>query len=141
MVHDNLSPYLTISEVSNATGLSAHTLRYYERIGLMIPVERAESGHRRYSITAIEWLTLLRRLRATGMSIADMQEFATLLRSGEETVPSRLALLKRHRESIEQQIAGLQETLEVVDAKIAAYSSGHATAPSVPDKQMEPSSR
>lgn len=137
MVQNKVAPYLTISEVSDATGLSAHTLRYYERIGLMIPVERAESGHRRYSITAIEWLTLLQRLRATGMPIADMKEFATLLRSGDDTVPSRLALLKRHRESIKEQISALEDTLEVVDAKIAAYGTGHATAPSIPDRQAE----
>ena len=137
MVHTTSKPYLTISEVSDATGLSVHTLRYYERIGLMIPVERAESGHRRYSITAVEWLTLLRRLRDTGMPIAEMKRFSALLRSGDETVPSRLALLKRHRESIEQQIAHLQDTLEVVDAKIAAYSEGNATAPSRVEHQME----
>lgn len=137
MVQNKVAPYLTISEVSDATGLSAHTLRYYERIGLMIPVERAESGHRRYSITAIEWLTLLQRLRATGMPIADMKEFATLLRSGDDTVPSRLALLKRHRESIKEQISALEDTLEVVDAKIAAYGTGHAMAPSVPERQAE----
>lgn len=137
MIQKEVAPYLTISEVSAATGLSAHTLRYYERIGLMIPVERGEGGRRRYSITAVEWLTLLGRLRATGMSIADMKEFATLLRSGEDTVPLRLALLQRHRDSIKQQIATLQQTLDTVDAKIAAYSVGSATAPTSPDQETD----
>lgn len=129
MIQTTSAPYLTISEVSNATGLSVHTLRYYERIGVMIPVERADSGHRRYSIAAVEWLTLMSRLRATGMPIAEMKRFADLLRSGDKTVPSRLALLQKHRASIDQQIAHLQQTRDVVDAKIAAYSTGAATAP------------
>lgn len=116
-------PWLTIGEVSEATGMSQPTLRYYEREGLMIPVERASSGHRRYSLEAVSWLAFLSRLRATGMSIADMREMAALMLHGDETIPDRLALLQRHRDAIERQMADLQRTLREVDAKIAVYGS------------------
>ncbi len=129
MTHTGTGPWLTISEVSEATGMSPHTLRYYERIGLMIPVERAESGHRRYSMDAVGWLAFLGRLRGTGMPIADMKRMADLMKSGDETVPMRLAILRRHRESIKSQIAELEHTLDAVDAKIAAYDSVATATP------------
>ena len=122
-------PWLTISEVSNATGMSPDTLRYYERIGLMEPVERADSGHRRYSMESIGWLEFLRRLRSTGMPIADMKRMVDLMREGDATIPDRLALLEQHRDSIERQIADLQRTLDEVNAKIAVYGAEVASAP------------
>jgi len=74
---------LTISDAAEATGLSTHTLRYYERAGLMLdPVERAPSSHRRYTEAEIRWVTLLTRLRATGMPIRRIREYADLVREG-----------------------------------------------------------
>ncbi len=121
-------PWLTISEVSSAIGMSPHTLRYYERIGLMHPVERAESGHRRYSMDAIGWLEFLRRLRATGMPIADMKRMVDLMREGDATIPDRLVILRDHQHAIERQIADLHRTLGEVNAKIAAYGEAVASA-------------
>ncbi|MEM8535189.1 MAG: MerR family transcriptional regulator, partial [Chloroflexota bacterium] len=69
---------LTIQQVAAATGLSSYTLRYYERIGLLDPVGRATSGHRRYTTHDIEWIAFLNRLRAIGMPIRQMQEYAEL---------------------------------------------------------------
>src|SRR3954468_7911061 len=89
---------ISISEAALATGLTAHTLRYYERAGLMLdPVERALSSHRRYSERALAWLVLLTRLRRTGMSIRDMRAYAALVRAGDGNERERLALLETHR--------------------------------------------
>lgn len=137
MAHTTTGPWLTISEVSSATGMSPHTLRYYERIGLMTPVERSESGHRRYSIDTLGWLAFLRRLRATGMSIADMKHMADLMREGDATIPNRLAILERHRDSIERQIADLTHTLDEVNAKIAVYNESTASAPAEAIEKLE----
>src|SRR5258708_29855364 len=85
---------LTIQEVAARTGLSVHTLRYYERVGLLDPVGRATSGHRRYADGDLNWIAFLLHLRATGMSIRQMQAFADLRRQGEATMPERLAFLE-----------------------------------------------
>ena len=87
---------LTIQQVAERTGLSAHTLRYYERAGLLDPVGRAESGRRRYAAANLAWLDFLTRLRATGMPIRQMQEFAALRRRGTETVREGLRSLRAY---------------------------------------------
>ena len=90
---------LSISDAANATGLSVHTLRYYERAGLMLdPVERAPSSHRRYTEDEIRWVTLLTRLRATGMPIRRIRDYADLVRAGDGNEDERLALLEAHRD-------------------------------------------
>src|SRR5687768_10049306 len=75
---------MSISQAARATGVSAHTLRYYERAGLMLdPVDRAESSHRRYTEGDLGWITLLTRLRGTGMPIRRIAEYAELVRAGD----------------------------------------------------------
>lgn len=113
---------LTIQQVAAATGLSGHTLRYYERIGLIAPVQRAENGHRRYSAGDVGWIDFLMRLRATGMPISQMQQYAELQRQGEHTLAARLDLLKQHRDAVLEQIAGLEDNLSVIEYKIDYYS-------------------
>lgn len=130
---------LTIRDISEASGLSPHTLRYYERIGLMVPVSRDASGYRRYTPDEVEWVTLLRHLRETGMPIAEMLRFAQLVRSGPETVPDRLELLRGHREAMVQQIEALNATLAAVDVKIAAYECGAAPTPAFTPRTEHPS--
>ena len=83
----------TIRDVARETGLSVHTLRYYERIGLIPPVERAESGHRRYRDKDIAWFEFLRKLRATGMPIRKVREYVALQQQGDETLRERFELL------------------------------------------------
>lgn len=80
-----MSEALTIQEVAERTALSPHTLRYYERVGLLEAPDRAASGHRRYGEGDLEWLTLLKRLRATGMPIREMRRYAELVRQGDES--------------------------------------------------------
>lgn len=137
MSDDRTGRHLTIREVSEDSGLTPHTLRYYERIGLMIPVERTEGGHRHYTEAAVEWVTLLRHLRDTGMPIADMSRFAELVRQGPDSVPDRLHLLQGHRNAITRQIAVLTSALGVLEDKIAVYAAGEAVTPPTPGRPGE----
>lgn len=113
---------LTIHEVAEQTGFSTHTLRYYERAGLLIsPVTRAESGHRRYGPDDVEWLGFLKCLRSTGMPIREMKRFAELVRQGEHTHRARRALLEAHRARILRNMQELQDNLAAVEWKINFY--------------------
>lgn len=125
----DLNRSTTITDLARDSGFSVHTLRYYERIGLLDPIARNESGHRVYDSFAIEWVTLLRNLRDTGMPIRTMQEFATLVRQGEETIPERVRVLEEHRASIVEQIDLLNEALARVDTKLHDYAKGEAITP------------
>ena len=113
---------LSISDAADATGLSAHTLRYYERAGLMLdPVERAPSSHRRYTEDEIRWVTLLTRLRATGMPIRRIREYADLVREGDGNEAERLALLETHRDAVLEQLEAVRSNLAAVEYKIDLY--------------------
>lgn len=112
---------LAVSEVAERIGLSTHTLRWYERIGLLDEVGRDPSGHRRYTASDIEWLLLLIRLRATGMPVRDMQRYAELVRAGDSTSVERRELLEAHRQRVAAHIAALQTDLAVIDHKVAVY--------------------
>ncbi|MEP6478289.1 MAG: MerR family transcriptional regulator [Rhodoglobus sp.] len=113
---------LAISDVAEATGLSTHTLRYYERAGLMLaPVDRATSTHRRYSDADVAWVGFLTKLRSTGMPIAVVAEYAELVRRGEATTSDRLELLQRHRITVLAQLADVTQSLAAIDKKIAIY--------------------
>ena len=118
---------LTIAETVVRTGLTAHTLRYYERDGLMLAVERSANGHRRYSERDLEWIETISRLRATGMPIRDVRRYAELVRSGGGTEAERLEILRRHRERVHRQLVELADHLDSVDIKIAFYSGERAT--------------
>jgi DNA-binding transcriptional MerR regulator len=113
---------LTIAEAAERTGVSTHTLRYYERIGaLREPPERAPSGHRRYTERDLSWIELLTRLRATGMPIATMLRYAELARKGTETAAERKALLLAHRAEVAARVEQLHQDLELIDYKIKVY--------------------
>jgi DNA-binding transcriptional MerR regulator len=117
----------TIGEVAEKCGLSQHTLRWYERIGLLAPVERGSDGRRLFSDGDLDWLSLLTKLRATGMPVRDMQRYAELVRSGAGQA-ERLELLKRHREQVRRDLAAQRECLKLLDAKITYYGSCLAEA-------------
>jgi DNA-binding transcriptional MerR regulator len=113
---------ITIAEAAERSGLSAHTLRYYERIGLIHPVGRGQNGHRRYGRDDIEWLEFLIKLRTTDMPIRQMVEYAELVREGPQTASRRRAMLEAHREALRERIAELEETAAVIDRKIETYT-------------------
>ena len=112
---------LTIQEVTEATGLSAHTLRYYERIGLIHPIGREQNTRRCYTADDVGWIDFLLKLRATGMSIRDMQRYAELQRRGDETLPERVEMLKSLRDTVEAHIDDLNEHLKLIYYKIDIY--------------------
>jgi len=112
---------LPIGDFSRLTGLSADTLRYYERIGLLDPIERAPGGQRRYSRNDAAWVEFLTRLRATGMSIAQMRRFAEVRRGGADTVRERRELLEAHRSGVEARQALLAANLGAIAEKIETY--------------------
>ncbi|MET7649968.1 MULTISPECIES: MerR family transcriptional regulator [unclassified Streptomyces] len=112
----------TISEVVAFTGLTAHTLRWYERIGLMPHIDRSHTGQRRYNNRDLDWLDLVGKLRLTGMPVADMVRYAELVREGENTFGERYELLEATRRDVRARIAELQGTLAVLDRKITFYA-------------------
>src|SRR5690349_17038998 len=93
---------LTIQEVVQITGLSAHTLRYYERIGLIHPIDREENTRRCYTEDDLGWIDFLLKLRGTGMSVKDMQKYARLQRQGDKTLPQRVEMLKSLKGNVER---------------------------------------
>ena len=115
----------TISEVVAFTGLTAHTLRWYERIGLMPHVDRSHTGQRRFSNRDLDWLAFVGKLRLTGMPVADMVRYAELVREGEHTFEARQELLEQTRRDVLTRIAELQDTLAVLDHKIEFYAGAH----------------
>lgn len=113
---------MKIGEVARRSGLSTHTLRYYEKIGLMPRSRRLDSRHRDYDESILAWITLLDRLKTTGMPIRDMIAYAAMVEAGEDTFPERHALLVAHRATVREKIADLQACLAVLDTKIAGYA-------------------
>jgi DNA-binding transcriptional MerR regulator len=112
----------SISDAARATGVSAHTLRYYERAGLMLDrVERASSSHRRYTDDEVRWVVLLTKLRSTGMPIRRMREYAELVRAGDGNEAERLALLESHRIAVRSQLEAMERNLAAIDHKIEIY--------------------
>lgn len=111
----------TIQQAAESTGLSEHTLRYYERIGLIHSIHRADNTHRRYCADDIGWIDFLNKLRATGMSIQQMQAYAELQREGEHTLAQRLEMLKALRDEAEARIADIQANLNLIHYKIGLY--------------------
>jgi len=111
------------AQVTERSGFSLDTLRYYERIGLLDPVERATSGHRRYTEDDLGWLGLLRCLRGTGMPIAKMLVFAEQVRAGDHTIADRLELLATHDQEVEAEMARLARQRGKIQEKIAYYRS------------------
>jgi DNA-binding transcriptional MerR regulator len=112
---------LSIAEAADASGVSAHTLRYYERAGLIDGVDRAISGHRRYGDDDLAWINTIRCLRATGMPVREIRRYAELARSGEGAWEARLALLEQHREAVQAQLDEVQGHLAFIDRKITTH--------------------
>ena len=112
----------SIGEAAEKCGLSPHTLRWYERIGLLAAIERGGDGRRRFSDADLDWLSLLTKLRATGMPVRDMQRYAELVRSGAGQA-ERIELLKKHREEVRRALAAQRECLKLLDTKISYYGS------------------
>jgi len=116
----------TPQEMVARTGISLDTLRYYERIGLIDPVKRASNGHRRYGAADLRRVDFLKRLRATGMPISEMQHYVDLFREGDATITERREMLEAHRSAVLEQMSALGETLALLERKISNYQQQEA---------------
>jgi DNA-binding transcriptional MerR regulator len=113
---------MKIGQLAKRSGLTAHTIRYYERIGLLPYADRDPSRHRDYDESILAWIEFLGRLKTTGMPIRDMLHYAKLRQRGAESETDRRVLLERHRERVRETVAELQACLLVLDDKIAGYA-------------------
>jgi DNA-binding transcriptional MerR regulator len=113
---------VTIAEAARRTGVSVHTLRYYERAGLVVTtVDRNAAGRRRYRKLDLDWIKICTKLRATGMPIRGIRRYAQLVSAGRGNEQERLALLEAHRAEVVAKIAELNENLELIDHKLDVY--------------------
>jgi DNA-binding transcriptional MerR regulator len=113
---------LSIAEAARRTGVSVHTLRYYERAGLVVTaVDRTAGGRRRYHQLDLDWIVICTRLRATGMPIRTIRRYAELVSAGPGNEQERLALLEAHRAEVTAKLARTQEHLKLIDHKIDVY--------------------
>ncbi|WP_046226294.1 MerR family transcriptional regulator [Paenibacillus dauci] len=121
--HVEVKDQLSIGEVAQRSGLSVHSLRFYEREGLLLSVRiaRDSGGRRRYSEADVEWLLMCTRLRNSGMPIADMRCYAELVRIGPGNEHERLAILKEHQQHVRDQMEQLRECLDIINYKTDVY--------------------
>ena len=113
---------MKIGELARRSELSAHTIRYYERIGLLPYADRDRSNRRDYGASILTWIEFIGRLKTTGMPIREMLRYAALREQGAGTELERSELLDQHREHVRARVAELQACLLVLDAKIAGYA-------------------
>lgn len=112
---------MTIAQLAAQTGLSPHTLRYYERLGLVPLVGRdRSSGHRRYTPEHTHWIVFLRQLRATGMPLREIRRYARLVARGSDSWPERQLILAAHRDRVATTIKTLEAHRTLLDSKLRA---------------------
>src|SRR5450830_264594 len=123
-----MTPSMTIQQAAKQTGLSVHTLRYYERIGLLDPVARRDNTHRLFREEDIRWIDFLLKLRGTGLPVRDMLRYAELRRQGDtsESVAARKALLVEHTRSVEKNLPIRRNASRYRYAFVFIYSRGNA---------------
>lgn len=112
---------MTIKEVSEKYGISSDTLRYYERVGMIPPVERTEGGIRNYGEDDIKWVELVLCMRSAGLPIEAIIEYVRLSRLGDSTFKARLELLSEQREALISQKEKIDEMLSRLNYKISKY--------------------
>jgi DNA-binding transcriptional MerR regulator len=113
---------VSIAEAARRTGVSVHTLRYYERAGLVVTsVDRNAAGRRRYRQLDLDWIKVCTKLRATGMPIRAIRRYAELVSAGRGNEEERLALLEAHRAEVVAKIAELNQNLQLIDHKLDVY--------------------
>ncbi|MCK1243640.1 MerR family transcriptional regulator [Streptococcus uberis] len=114
---------MNIKKVSELTGVSADTIRYYERIGLIPPVTRNQSGVRNFSDRDISVLEFVRYFRGAGVSVESLIDYIGLVEQGDSTIGARLAILQEEREKLEERVSKLQDALDRLNHKIDNYQN------------------
>ena len=117
---------MTIREVSERYGLSADTLRYYERVGLIPPVPRSKGGARDYDAASLDWVELIKCMRSAGVGIEALTEYCRLFQQGEEIQEARKALLEEQRRQLLERMKDMQRSLNRLNEKIENYEQGLA---------------
>lgn len=112
---------MNIKEFAEVSGISAHTLRYYEKIGVFQDVKRNDSGHRNYTEADILWAQFINRLKETGMPLEQIRQYAVLRKQGEGTAEARMHLLKNHAATLKKRLAEEKQHLKKIHEKIAWY--------------------
>ena len=115
---------MTIAEVSKKYDISADTLRYYERIGLIPPVPRTKSGIRDYDEVSCGWIELMKCMRAAGVQIEALIEYVALFQQGDATVDARKAILIEQRDQLIERMEDMQRSLDRLNYKIERYEQG-----------------
>ena len=118
---------MTIAEVSKKYDISADTLRYYERVGMIPPVTRTASGIRDYQDSDLGWVCLAKCMRSAGLPVEAMIEYVRLYQEGDSTIPARLQLLLEQRQSLLEQKKKIDETLDRLNYKISIYEDAVKT--------------
>jgi DNA-binding transcriptional MerR regulator len=116
-----MSETFTIKEMAEHTGVSLHTLRYYEREGLLPSVSRQENGYRLYTMDDVGWVNFVKCLRDTGMSISQIRQYVELMQEGEHTSLDRQRLLEDHQCFVEEQLREWEQKLKMIRNKINHY--------------------
>jgi DNA-binding transcriptional MerR regulator len=118
-----LDEELSIGDVARRTGLTVHALRFYEREGLLLSqhVARGTGGHRRYTGQDVNWLRICIKLRKSGMALAKIRRFAELVREGPGNEQQRLELVREQQRHVENQLAELEECLQIISRKVGTY--------------------
>ncbi|MBC1806389.1 MerR family transcriptional regulator [Listeria sp. FSL L7-0993] len=114
---------MNIKEASEKSGVSADTIRYYERIGLIPPVHRNENGVRKFGAEDLRWIQFSRQMRRAGLSIEALIDYLALFREGEHTLEARAELLKEQRIDLKNRIDVMQDALDRLDFKIDNYDT------------------
>lgn len=122
MTNEREQTSLSVRETAERTGLSAHTLRYYEKIGLMNPINRSPNGTRCYSADDVGWIEFLKCLRATGMPIGMMKRYMDYQRRGDGSIENRVRILREHRDAVVERLDEMRRYLKKIDSKIAYYT-------------------
>lgn len=115
---------MTIAEVSKKYDLTADTLRYYERIGIIPPVPRNSSGNRDYDEASCRWVELMKCMRKAGVQIEALIEYVSLFQQGDATADTRKEILIEQRKHLINRINDMQESLELLNDKINRYEQG-----------------
>ena len=133
--------YYTVGEIAHISGIPAHTLRYYDREGLLPGIERSEGGIRRFKEEDFQTLFIIECLKSSGLSIKEIRRYMELAEAGDGTIAERKAIFEERREKLAAQIAALQQTMDLIDYKCWFYdvaeAAGTCAAPNqVPDEAL-----
>jgi DNA-binding transcriptional MerR regulator len=123
-MHQQIQGYpMNIQKFAELSEISAHTIRYYEKIGLLRNINRNSSGHRSFTEGDIVWADFIKRLKDTGMSLQDIRRYADLRAEGEHTAKLRMQLLQAHTKILEERIAAEVLHLQKLNEKIKFYET------------------